>query len=75
MPLTIGLLNHSGLVGQNILKSLQAHQAFEDLKIVIFHRPGSKSPYPSDIEARVLDLENGDAADLAKAVADIGIFM
>jgi hypothetical protein len=75
MSTIVGLLNHSGIVGANLLEALHARQQRGEIKLVVFHRPDSKTPIPDDVEKRVLDLEKGDASTIEQAVADIQVFL
>jgi hypothetical protein len=71
MAPVVGLLNHSGLVGKNLLEAFVPLNQAGEIKLVVLHRPDSASPIPDGVEKRVLDLEKGDANDLAKTVSDI----
>jgi hypothetical protein len=75
MAPVVGLLNHSGTVGKNLLETFAALNKSGEVKFVVFYRPGSTSPIPDGVEKRELDLEKGDVINLAKTVSDIEYFM
>jgi len=76
MPITVGLLGHTGRVGSEILKNLIKYNQAGLIKPIVLHRPSSDiSKIPSGIETRVLDLANDEPAQHLAAVEGINVVM
>lgn len=73
-PINIGLLGHNGLVGAPLLKALVAFQEEGKAKVIVIHRPNSKTDsIPSNVEKRTLDLSKPDSEDSDAAVKDLHV--
>ncbi|ODN73180.1 hypothetical protein L202_07741 [Cryptococcus amylolentus CBS 6039] len=73
-PVTVGLLGPTGTVGGALFKSLYEAHKKGDVKLVVLHRSGSDtSKLPSDVDKRVVDLEESKVDAIKDATKDFEV--
>ncbi|OCF34911.1 hypothetical protein I317_05160 [Kwoniella heveanensis CBS 569] len=76
MPLSVGLLAHTGQVGVHFLHSLVKEHDKGNVKLVVLHRDGSDlSSVPKDVETRVVQLDEHGKAKNQKAVEGLDVVL
>ncbi|WVF66516.1 hypothetical protein IAT40_001256 [Kwoniella sp. CBS 6097] len=76
MPLTVGLLAHTGQVGVHFLHSLVEEHDKGNVRLVILHRDGSDlSSVPKGVETRVVQLDENGKQKNEKAVEELEVVL
>ncbi|ORX38415.1 hypothetical protein BD324DRAFT_620773 [Kockovaella imperatae] len=78
MVVTIGLYNHNGMIGSQILKHLLTRAQQGSIRLVVLHRRTSNTnsiPEHANIEKRVVDLETPDKKLNEKSVKGIHVLI